>query len=265
VAGAAALLAETSQTARQHNLVYRIPEVAAVQVLTLLRQGSLSAAAHLAQTNDLPLSQARVHLARRDPSEALAALSPWREQVEARGWQDELLKVMVLQAVALQAHGEMDQAVHLLLDALPLAEPGGFIRLFVDEGRPMAHLLSKAAAIGRMPDYIGKVLAALKAEEHKRGAVAALPAAQPLLEPLSPREVEVLHPSASSPTWSPGTARKQPIKPQCEHPYPLDTPSTSFGSLRRHPKTPLQTPLLGLSALPGMRLYFCQIEQTVLT
>ena len=55
---------------------------------------------------------------------------------------------MVLQAVALQAHGEKDKAVQLLCDALALAEPGGFIRLFVDEGPPMAHLLSEAAARG---------------------------------------------------------------------------------------------------------------------
>ena len=81
-------------------------------------------------------------------------LEPWRQQVEAKGWEDERLKVMVLQAVALQAHGEKDQAVQLLCDALALAEPGGFIRLFVDEGLPMAHLLSEAAAIGMMPDYI---------------------------------------------------------------------------------------------------------------
>ena len=49
--------------------------------------------------------------------------------------------------------------MHLLLDALELAEPGGFIRLFVDEGPPMADLLSAAAAQGRMPDYIEKLLA----------------------------------------------------------------------------------------------------------
>ena len=41
---------------------------------------------------------------------------------------------MVLQAVALHAHGEKDKAVQLLGDALALAEPGGFIRIFVDEG-----------------------------------------------------------------------------------------------------------------------------------
>jgi LuxR family maltose regulon positive regulatory protein len=194
VAGAAALLAEAGQSAHQQNFVYRIPEVAAAQVLTLLRQGHLAAAAHLAQTHGLPLSQARVHLAQGDTSAALARLLPLRQQAEARGWEDERLKVMVLQAVALQAHGEKDQAVQLLFDALAIASPGGFIRLFVDEGIPMAHLLSEAEAIGLMPDYTGKLLAVCEAEEQKREDTSSLPPpAQPLIEPLSRRELEVLH------------------------------------------------------------------------
>jgi LuxR family maltose regulon positive regulatory protein len=123
----------------------------------------------------------------------LAVLEPWRRQVEAKGWQDERLKLMVLQAVALQAHGEQDKAVHLLFDARAAPAPGGFIRLFVDEGLPMAHLLSEAAAHGRMPDYIGKLLAIFKAEEQKSEDTSPRPPAQPLLEPLSPRELEVLH------------------------------------------------------------------------
>ena len=57
------------------NFVHRLPEVAAAQVLTFLRQGKLAAAAHLAETHDLPLSQARVHLAQGDPSAALAVLA----------------------------------------------------------------------------------------------------------------------------------------------------------------------------------------------
>jgi LuxR family maltose regulon positive regulatory protein len=101
--------------------------------------------------------------------------------VEARGWADERLKVMVLQAVALQAHGDPDRAVQLLFDALTLARPGGFVRTFVDEGSPMADLLSAAAAHGRMPDYIGKVLATFDRAP-----------AQPLIGPLSQRELEVL-------------------------------------------------------------------------
>src|SRR6266571_8309124 len=81
VAGAAALLAEAAQSVRQHNFVSRMPEVAAAQVLTLLRQGNLAAAAYLAQTHDLPLSQARVHLAQGDTSAALAVLGSWRQQM----------------------------------------------------------------------------------------------------------------------------------------------------------------------------------------
>jgi LuxR family maltose regulon positive regulatory protein len=97
------------------------------------------------------------------------------------------------QTVALQAHGEQDKAVHLLVDALALASPGGFIRLFVDEGPPMAHLLPEAEAMGMMPDYIGKLLVVCKAEEQKREDTSSRPPAQPLIEPLSQRELEVLH------------------------------------------------------------------------
>ena len=141
-----------------------MPEVAAAQVLVLLRQGDPAAAARLAQAHELPLSRARVLLAQGDPSAALAALEPLRQQVEAKGRQDERLEVMVLQAVALRAHGDKDEAVRLLGEALALAEPGGLIRIFVDEGLPMARLLAEAAARGVMPGYIGKLLSAFEAE-----------------------------------------------------------------------------------------------------
>ena len=191
-AGAASILAKASQSARQHNFVNRISEVSALQVLTLLHQGKLAAAAQLAQTHKLPISHARVHLAQGDTSTALAVLEPLRRQAEAKGWEDERLKVMVLQAVALRAHGEKDKAVHLVGDALALAEPGGFIRLFVDEGASMAHLLSEAAAQEIMPDYTSKLLAVLEAEKQKSKDKSYLSKAQPLIEPLSQRELEVL-------------------------------------------------------------------------
>ncbi|MCL4487133.1 MAG: LuxR C-terminal-related transcriptional regulator [Chloroflexi bacterium] len=192
VLGAAAMLAETDQSVHQHNFVFRMPEVAAAQVLALLRQGDLAAAAHLAQTHDLPISQARVLLAQGDTSEALAVLAPYRQQMEAKCWQDERLKVMVLQAIAHRAHGEKDKAVHLLGDALALAEPGGFVRLFVDEGSPMAELLTEAAAHGIMPIYVGKLRAAFEAEAQTSEGKSDLSPAQPLVEPLSQRELEIL-------------------------------------------------------------------------
>jgi LuxR family maltose regulon positive regulatory protein len=194
VASATTLLAKAEQFVRQHNFVDWIPEVAAVQVLTLLHQGNLAAAAHLAQTHELPISQARVHLAQGDPSAALAVLEQLRQQAEAKEWVDKRLKVMALQAVALQAHGELDKAVRLLCDALTIASPGGFIRLFVDEGPPMAHLLSEAEALGMMPDYTGTLLAVLEADAQKREDTSSLPPpAQSMIEPLSRRELEVLH------------------------------------------------------------------------
>jgi LuxR family transcriptional regulator, maltose regulon positive regulatory protein len=195
VAGAAAMLAEAEQSVRRNNFVYRMPEVAAARVLTLLHQGNLTAAAHLAQTHDLPLSRARIFLAQGDPSAALAVLEPLRQQMEAKGWEDERLKAMILQAVALQAHGEKDQAVQLLGEALALAEPGGFIRIFVDEGAPMVQLLRAASVHKILPDYVAKLLAALEAEQpetqEKPGLSPASPG-QPLTEPLSQRELEVL-------------------------------------------------------------------------
>jgi LuxR family transcriptional regulator, maltose regulon positive regulatory protein len=160
----------------------------------LLRQGDLVAAAHLAQTHSLPLSQARVHLAQGDTTAALAVLGLVREQVEAKSWQDERLKVMVLQALALHAHGEKDQAVHLLHDALALAEPGGFIRLFVDEGPPMARLLSEAAARGMAPEYTQRLLAAFSPVGPSQSLPGRVDGPQSArVEPLSERELEVLH------------------------------------------------------------------------
>jgi LuxR family maltose regulon positive regulatory protein len=99
---------------------------------------------------------------------------------------------MILHAVTLRAHGKKDKAVQLLGDALALAEPGGFIRIFVDEGTPMAHLLSEAAAHGIMPDYAGKLLAVFTTEEHKSEGKFYQPTAISLSEPLSQRELEVL-------------------------------------------------------------------------
>ena len=195
-AGAAVLVARAGQSTREQNFVMRLPEIAAAQVLVLLRQGNLAAAAHLSQAYPLPLSRARVLLAQGDTSAALAVLKPLRQEMEAKGWQDERLRVMVLQAVALHAHGERDRAVEVLCDALALAEPGGFIRLFVDEGLPMIRLLSEAATRGIMPDYVGKLLAAFQHVTKDEGRTTALTSsvARPssLVEPLSQRELEVL-------------------------------------------------------------------------
>ncbi len=69
---------------------------------------------------------------------------------------------------------------------LALTAPEGFIRIFIDEGLPMFRLLTEAAAEGIMPDYIKKLMAVFKAEKQQNKIF------QPLIDPLSPRELEVL-------------------------------------------------------------------------
>jgi LuxR family maltose regulon positive regulatory protein len=174
-------------------------------VLTLLHQGDLVAAAQQAQTHEIPISQARVYLAQGETSAALTLLEPLCRQMEARDWQDERLKVMLLQALAHHAHGDTDKALQLLGDALGLAEPGGFIRLFVDEGLPMAELLAQSVERKAQNDptrrYVEGLLAVFpeaQSVEHRtqyEGTAAlrsSLKHSNALVESLSHRELEVL-------------------------------------------------------------------------
>jgi len=73
-----------------------------------------------------------------------------------------------------------------------LTEPNGFIRIFVDEGLPMAHLLSETAVRGIMPSYCEKLIAAFAAEGHKIEIETSPAPAQSLVDPLTKREMEIL-------------------------------------------------------------------------
>ena len=70
-----------------------------------------------------------------------------------------------------------------------LAEPEGYVQIFVDESTPMARLLSEAAARGITPDYTGALLAAFETEAPKGEESQSYSS---LVEPLSQRELEVL-------------------------------------------------------------------------
>jgi LuxR family maltose regulon positive regulatory protein len=82
--------------------------------------------------------------------------------------------------------------------ALSLAEPGGYVRVFVDEGEPMARLLYEAAARGIAPEYAGRLLAAFEVEMEDEGLAteagdsSSVVRPSLLVEPLSEREIEVL-------------------------------------------------------------------------
>ena len=186
VPGAVTVLDEVEEFVHHNNFEFRMPSVADAQVLALLREGSVEKAAQLTRMHDLPFSQARVHLAEGDSASALAILERLCQQ--AKDQPDERLKVAVLQAIAYQANGELDKALQALRDALMLAEPDGFMRIFLDEGAVMAQLLSDAMAQGMMPGYVSKLLAVFEAEKQESD----LPLPQALIDPLSERELEVL-------------------------------------------------------------------------
>lgn len=189
ISAAALILEKAEQLARQYQFMRQVPDIIAAQVRMLLLQGDVPTAAQLIQGYDLPLSQARVSIVQSHPSEALAVLGPFRAYVDARNWKDERLKLMVMQAVAHHVHGEKEKALQGLRDVLALAEPNGFIRLFVDEGAPMAQLLTEAAARKIMPDYVGKLLAAFGPEAQRHVSPSS---SLSLLDSLSQRELEIL-------------------------------------------------------------------------
>ena len=110
-----------------------------------------------------------------------------------------VIEIALLRALTYQAQGDLPAAFAALARALEVAEPEGYVRLFVDEGPKMARLLTAAAAQGIMPAYVDKLLAAFAVDdpvELPRGDASEPPtesAVQPLVEPLSERELEVLH------------------------------------------------------------------------
>jgi len=97
-----------------------------------------------------------------------------------------VLEILVLQSLAHQAQGDTPTALERLQRAVILAEPEGYVRLFVDEGAPMVALLRAVAKSGIAPVYIRRLLAA--ANQHAGGAATV----QGLIERLSDRELDVL-------------------------------------------------------------------------
>jgi LuxR family maltose regulon positive regulatory protein len=80
---------------------------------------------------------------------------------------------------------------------LGLAEPEGFVRTFVDEGAPMARLLRRALAQGIAPSYVTKLMAAFGESAQPAPPAGQALDDQPLIEPLTERELEVLRLIAS--------------------------------------------------------------------
>jgi len=102
-----------------------------------------------------------------------------------------LVKIRLTQTLAAP---DIDTALPFLAEALKLGEPEGYVRTFVDEGKLIKPLLKRAVPLGIMPEYAGKLLSIIQAEEHQRHAKKCkiISSSASIFGLLSKRELEVM-------------------------------------------------------------------------
>lgn len=135
---------------------------------------------------------AQYRLERQDKTidKAIHLLDRLLQAAETGGWGQSQIEILILQARAYQERGEMAKALPILQRALTLAQPEGYVRLFIEEGQPMRELLAACLTQGAAPEYVTRLMQAI---DPAPDAVAAPPDPnQLLIEPLSDRELEVL-------------------------------------------------------------------------
>src|SRR6266566_3795636 len=183
----------------------------AVQAQMELAQGNLAAAIRWAETHGLSevselsypreqeyltLVRVRIAQAREHPtgpflSQALALLERLLEDAEPKARMSSVIEILILRALALHTLGDSTGALTVLGRALALAEPQGYIRLFLDEGAPMVALLRQAYVHGVISGYVTALLEAygepIAADHHLHTSPSS-----PLVEQLTEREREVL-------------------------------------------------------------------------
>ena len=181
--------------ARIHLRQGRLPEA-----LAWARERGLSTHDHLSYLSEyehITFVRALVAQPKNDPQagaqhEAMDLLQRLLHAAESGQRMGSVIEILVTQALAFQAQGDVARALAALERALTLAEPEGNVRVFVDEGAPMAALLSEAAARGIMPGYIEKLLAHFRGEARARKELTSPPHGEAMIEPLSQRELDVL-------------------------------------------------------------------------
>jgi LuxR family maltose regulon positive regulatory protein len=143
------------------------------------------------------IAEYKSNRAERSVPQAIGLLERLLKAAEDRRRMGSVIEILVLQALAHQAQDDIPLAITPLERALALAEPEGYVRIFVDEGAPMEALLKRIKAEDEMiMEYVRKLLAAFADKEfYPFGSAQDKPSSlspQPLVDPLSERECEVL-------------------------------------------------------------------------
>ncbi len=197
---------------QRHFATHLMSQKAAVRARLELAQSNVAAAIHWAEASglsteddDLPypregaylaLARVRIAQARNNPSgsflqDALRLLDRLLLDAEAKARMGSVLEILIVRALAQDAQSDRASALSTLERALLLAEPEGYIRLFVDEGAPILALLRHVYARSSVPGYVATLLSAF-GEQHAPDLPLSSPRPNVLLEPLTEREREVL-------------------------------------------------------------------------
>ncbi|UCC75826.1 MAG: tetratricopeptide repeat protein [Anaerolineales bacterium] len=207
LAGAEKIVTETERIARESIVPAWVANMMAIwRARIWLAQGKLDATLEWVQKRELHpdahltyvgallyIALARILVAREQYDDAIGLLERLLEPAETGGHVSRAIEILNLQAVAFHAQGDTTQAMSRLERALAIAEPGGFIRTFADEGPPMARVLYEALSREIAPDYVRRLLAAFpSAEPEKPEPTRSQVSEAEFIEPLSERELEVL-------------------------------------------------------------------------
>jgi LuxR family maltose regulon positive regulatory protein len=207
-------LLDAAETVYAGDFSPNVRPVAALKARVWIAQGRLRVAHAWAQDRGLSaadelsylrefehITLLRLLLARhlRHPSkpllhEAVTFMARLLSAAEAGGRMRSVIELLILQALIRHRQADTPAALTALARALTLAEPEGYVRIFLDEGAEMATLLRQTLANGILPDYVSELLSAIAAGQ--AGPAPALPGAAsnlaPLVEPLSQRELDIL-------------------------------------------------------------------------
>jgi LuxR family transcriptional regulator, maltose regulon positive regulatory protein len=174
-----------------------VTPIPALKARLLIGQGRLAAAwewadrARVTAADDVTYvgqfdlaTLARLLLAEGRIDEAVALTERLIGSAQGGGWVGAAIDALIVQALARHAGGDVARAVTSLGAAFEYAEPEGYVRVFVEEGPPMAALLKEATRRGLASSYVSLLAPALTSTGHTRR--------QSIVEPLSERELEVL-------------------------------------------------------------------------
>jgi LuxR family transcriptional regulator, maltose regulon positive regulatory protein len=215
VSGAMNAMEEAERVGISRDVVAIMNPVPALHARLLLAIGQIDDAARWVRERGLAINGepsypteleylvlARVLLAQRKPNEALRLLQALRNRASSQRRTNSLVEVRALEALALSASGDESAATTALTEALGLASREGYVRVFVDEGEPMARLIGRLASLhstGRIQlpadvsaDDLLLVHRAFGAGEHANGRRARAHETDRDVDRLTEREVEVL-------------------------------------------------------------------------